>query len=349
VADAPYNLLMATLYVAGQRPGAGATSVVTALATVWKQAGQRVAVVKPATLTSDGANADSAFYTRLFDSPEDAPLVVADHEQDALLAEVEKRVDALAANHDLVILEGLPLLDADGYPVAASQALAEHLGARVLGVVPYDRNQGGPDAAKWHDTFASLLSGVVINRRTQYGTHDANTRMAPAFEDAGVSVYGILPEERRLLAPTVAQVAALLDGTFYAGASGQQELIESFLIGGLITEWGGNYFGRKPSQAVIVRGGRTDIQMSALNFPLTCLLLTGCDTPPQYVHQRATDLDVPLVTSIHDTPAATTILETLEAQVTIDHPDKIARVTELVSEAVDLVAIGESAGIIRNG
>ncbi|MDA0799219.1 MAG: DRTGG domain-containing protein [Chloroflexi bacterium] len=333
---------MAILYVAGQRPGVGSTSVVAALATVWKKAGQRVAVVKPATLNADG---DAAFYAKAFGSPSDASTVVAEHDQDELVEEASKRVDALAADHDMVIIEGLPLFDADGYAVAASPALAEHLGARVLGVVPYDRSLNATDAAKWHDTYASLLSGVVINRRAQYGQHDASTRLAPAFEDAGVSVYGILPEDRRLLAPTVGQVATLLSGTFYAGASGQHDLIESFLIGGLITEWGGNYFGRHPNQAVIVRGGRTDIQMSALNFPLKCLLLTGCDTPPQYVYQRANDLDVPLVTSNHDTPAATALLERLEAQVTIDHPDKIERVAEMVSDAVDLLAISESAGL----
>lgn len=333
---------MATLYVAGQRPGVGSTSVVAALATAWKQAGQRVAVVKPATLNADG---DAAFYAKKFGGPADASLIIAYHEQDALLNEASKRIDALTADHDIVIIEGLPLFDADGYAVAASPAMAEHVGARVLGVVPYDRALNAADAAKWHDTYASLLSGVVINRRTHYGQHDASTRLAPTFEDAGVSVYGILPEERRLLAPTVGQVAALLDGKFYAGASGQHDLIERFLIGGLITEWGGNYFGRHANQAVIVRGGRTDIQMSALNFPLTCLLLTGCDTPPQYVYQRATDLDVPLVTSNHDTPSATAMLERLEAQVTIDHPDKIERVAEMVSVAVDLLAIGESAGL----
>jgi uncharacterized protein len=336
---------MATLYVAGQRPGVGSTSVVTALATIWKQTGLRVGVIKPASLSTDG---DSAFYARTFASPSEASLVVADHDLAELRQQAAARVEALTAGNDIVIVEGLPLHDSEGYPVAASPALAEHLGAEVLGVVAYDRALNADDAAKWHGTFASLLSGVVINRLTRYGHHDATTRVAPAFEAAGVSVYGILPEERQLLAPTVGQIATLLDGTFYAGASGQHELVESFLIGGLITEWGGNYFGRNPRQAVIVRGGRTDIQMSALNFPLTCLLLTGCEAPPQYVHQRANDLDVPLVTSTHDTPSTTAILERLEAKVTIDHPDKIKRIAEMFNDAVDFQAIGESAGLRRS-
>jgi BioD-like phosphotransacetylase family protein len=336
---------MATIYVAGQRPGDGSTSVVTALATIWKQTGLRVAVIKPASLSTDG---DSAFYARTFASPSEPSLVVADHDLAELQKQAATRVEALSVANDVVLVEGLPLYDNEGSLVSASPALAEHLGARVLGVVAYGRALEADDTARWIDTYASLLSGVVINRLTRYGHHDATTRLAPSFEAAGVSVYGILSEERLLLAPTVGQIATLLDGTFYAGASAQYELVESFLIGGLITEWGGNYFGRNPRQAVIVRGGRTDIQMSALNFPLTCLLLTNCEAPPQYVHQRAKDLDVPLVTSTHDTPSTTALLEQLGTKVTIDHPDKIKRIAEMFNDAVDFQAIGESAGLRRS-
>jgi BioD-like phosphotransacetylase family protein len=335
---------MATIYVAGQHPGVGSTSVVTALAIIWKQAGWRVAVVKPASLSING---DSAFYARTFASPNEAPLLVAEHDLAELQKQASGLVGALAAENDVVIVEGLPFYDDEGNSVAASPALAEHLSASVLGVVAYDRTLLADAPAKWQGTYASLLSGVVINRLTRYGHHDAITRIAPAFEAAGVPVYGTLPEERQLLAPTVSQIATLLGGTFYAGASAQHELVESFLIGGLITEWGGNYFGRNPRQAVIVRGGRIDIQMSALNFPLTCLLLTGCEEPAQYVHQRANDLDVPLVTSPHDTPSATALLECLDAKVTIDHPDKIKRIAEMFNAVVDFQAIAEFAGLRR--
>ena len=332
---------MGTLYVAGQRPGVGATSVISALATVWKQAGRHVAVVKPATLDIDG---DSEFYARVFSGPKEASMLIEEHTSDAILTEAITRVKALASDNDVVIVEGLPMSDSHGNPVAASPTLASHLGARVLGIVPYSQKLTVEDATAWRDIYATL-SGVVINRRTRYRKHDASTRLIPAFEEAGVSVYGTLPEDRSLLSPTVSQVATLLEGTFYAGASGQDELIEHFMIGGLITEWGGAYFDRYPKQAVIVRGGRMDIQMAALNFPLTCLILTGCESPPQYVQQRAVDLDVPLIISRHDTPQATAMLEEIGAQVTIDHLVKIERVSAMLTATVDVPAIGESLGL----
>ena len=336
---------MGILYIAGQRPGAGATAIATVLATLWNRPGIRIAVVKPASLSVDTTDGD--LYARLFPSTDDATpvLIAAGEVPDAFLEEASERVTALTEKADAVIVEGIPYSDAEGNPVAASPALAEHLGARVLGVVPYDRSLGGTAAAAWRDTYASSLAGVLLNRLMRYGGHDAATRVVPSFEDAGVSVLGTLPEERLLLAPTVRQVADLLDGAFYAGLSGDSQLIEHFLIGGLITEWGGNYFGRLPNQAVVTRGGRTDIQMSALNFPLNCLLLTSCESPPQYVYQRAEELDVPLVTVKRDTFATAAALESLAQQVTIDHPDKIARLSSMMEQAVDLTAARAMAGL----
>ena len=336
---------MAFLYIAGQRPGSGATAVAASLATLWKRAGHRVAAVKPATLGE--GNGDAVLLDRLSvgDTSETPIPVEADEPGDALLDRMVERATALEASADVVIVEGLPFTDATGQRIAASPALAERLGARVLGIVPCGRTLDGAQAALWRDAYASSLAAVVLNRRTHYGGHDTESRVAPAFEDAGVSVAGIIPEQRLLLAPTVRQVVDLLDGTFYAGLSGEEHLIEHFLIGGLITEWGGNYFSRLPNQAVMVRGGRTDIQMAALNFPLTCLLLTGCDTPPQYVYQRARDLDVPLIVVGRDTHEAAAALEQLDARVSVDHPDKLAHLAAVLETELDLGAVRAAAGL----
>jgi BioD-like phosphotransacetylase family protein len=334
---------MGILYVAGERPGAGATAIAAALATLWRRAGRRVAVAKPAALDDDSA--DGAMFGRRFaSSPDSAPIVIAAGEPDGdALDAAAQRVSGLSEAWDTVIVEGLPLTGPDGNAIPASPALVERLGAKVLGVVPYHRSLDSMTAAIWRDTFGSSLAGVIINRRTRYGVHDASTRLTPAFEDAGVSVLGVLPVERLLLAPTMRQVSELLDGTFFAGASGEDRLIEHFLVGGLITEWGGDYFNRLPNQAVIVRGGRMDIQMSALNFPLTCLLLTGCEQPPQYVYQRAQDLDVPLVTVARNTEQTAAALEQL--RVTCDHDDKLERLATMIEESLDLTVVSAAVGV----
>ena len=112
-------------------------------------------------------------------------------------------------------------------------------------------------------------------------------------------------------------------------------MIEHFLIGGLILEWGGNYFGRLPNQAVIVRGGRTDIQMSALNFPLSCMILTDCDTPAQYVHQRAESQDVPLLVVPMTTMETMEALETIQDRASSAHLEKAEQFAMVLTSCVD--------------
>ena len=342
---------MGILYVVGERPGAGATAVAAGLTALWRKQGHRVVADKPAALDASaggglGAGADCDVLAGLTGRTADPPLAVGrDGVSDVLLSAAADRVLRLASEADAVIVEGLPREDAEGTPVAASTALAERLGARVLGVAAYRRALGPDDASRWRDSYASFLAGVVVNRRTVYAEHDARSRLVPAFEEAGVRVVGVVAEQRLLLAPTVSQVAGLLEGTFYAGLDGAEQLIEHFLIGGLIAEWGGNYFGRLPNQAVIVRGGRIDIQMAALNFPLNGLFLTACDTPPQYVYQRALEQDVPLVTVALDTHAAAAALEQLQDMVSIGHPEKIDHIASVLADAVDTAALEAAAGL----
>ena len=323
---------MSVVQIAGARPGAGATTVACGLASVLRSEGKRVTLVKPLSAVGD---ADPAFLASLGGSAETVAVEgAASAEQ---MAEAAKIVQGAAAGVDVVVVEGPPLAD-------GAAELARSTGAAVVGVLEYERTLGAGASGAWREAFGDALAGCVVNKRTRYAEHDASARLAVELEDAGMPVLGVLPEERLLLAPTVQQAAEHLGGTYFAGEEGGSELIEHFLIGGLITEWGGNYFGRLPNQAVVVRGGRIDIQMSALNFPLNALFLTGCETPSQYVYQRADDLDVPLIavgSNTHDTAAA---LESLSGAVSVHHAAKAERAGAMARECVDASALSAALG-----
>jgi len=333
---------MGVLYVAGERPRSGATSVVLALASVWRRAGRKVALAKPVSFVDD--DQDAVAFADTTGSGWDAALIAPRGVVDDVLAEAGSRVEAMSGDADVVIVEGLPYADAAGEPTPGSAVLAERFGAKVLIVLPHHHSQEAADITRLQDAYAGPMAGVIVNGRIAY-TGERGDNAGALFGGTNPRLLGVLPELRIMLAPTVRQVVDRLEGTVYAGASGMDRLVERFLIGGLITEWGGNYFGRFDDQAVIVRGGRTDIQMSALNTPLRALILTGCDRPPQYVHQRATDLDVPLVTvrlNTHETAAA---LESLQEAVPAVHPDKIAEFAALLEGALDWPALNAAVGL----
>ena len=338
---------MSVVYVAGSRSGAGTTAIACGVAALRRADGRKVALVKPLSAPGD---ADPAFFGTLGGSA--ATATVEGAPSDAQLDEAARIVKEAASGADDIIVEGPPLdedrtLDgrdgalADG---GASAALARRIGAPVIAALPYERTLDGGVCAAWRAAYGELLAGCVVNKRIRYAEHDACARLAPELTREGMPALGVLPEERLLLAPAVGQAAAHLDGVYFAGADGADALIEHFLIGGLIAEWGGNYFGRLPNQAVLARGGRMDIQMSALNFPLNALFLTGCEAPAQYVQQRAEELDVPLIAVRRDTHEAAAALETLSASVTFHHPAKAERVGAMARERMDAAALAAALG-----
>ena len=318
---------MSVVQIAGSRPGAGATTVVCGLASLLRAQGKRVSLVKP--LSSPG-DADPAFLASLGGSAE--TVAVEESPSPEQVAQAARIVQSAAASADVVLVDGPPLAGLGG-------ELASRTGALVVGVLEYDRSLGAEACGAWSEAFGASLAWCIVNRRTRYAEHDASTRLVAELAEAGLPVLGVLPEERLLLAPTVQQTADHLGGTYFTGEDGGGELIEHFLIGGLITEWGGNYFGRLPNQAVVVRGGRIDIQMSALNFPLNALFLTGCETPSQYVYQRAEELDVPLIAVGRNTHEAAAALETLHDAVSIHHAAKAERAGAMARECVDASAL----------
>lgn len=326
---------MQVLYICGQRPGSGSTAVAAGVTAALRRVGRRVAAIKLAASSAAGiadGTADAIFLAGLGGLRD-----VQAPQQPQAADTAAAAVQALGAHADVAVVDGLPL-DID------SAALARRLGAVVVGVVPYARTLGAADAAPWRDAFGDAFAGVVLNRRTRYAEHDAPARVAPSFAGAGVPVLGILPEERLLLAPTVEAVVAHVGGTFFNRPDAAGGLIEHILIGGLITEWGGNYFGRYPNQAVVARGGRVDIQMAALNFPLQCLVLTGVKEPPQYVYQRAQEQEVALVVVPTTTAETANALHTVHERATVHHPQKAERMADLLQAAPEWPRLARVAG-----
>ena len=342
---------MGVLYIAGSSPGVGSTAVCAALATTWKRAGKRVALFKPLELPGETPGADARLFSLISSSASTDTRTFGGGPLDPALGDsIAAQVAELAREADVVLVEGLPLTDAQGSRVRATEEVAHRITqsvveGKVVGVLPYAPELVAGAIAPWQAAFGDGLAGVLINRCTRYAGYDATDRLTPAIQEAGVRVLGTVPEDRAMLALTVRQVADHLSAEFFTWASEDQRLVEQFIIGGLILEWGGNYFGRYPNQAVIVRGGRMDIAMSALNFPMSCLVLTACSEPPQYVHQRADDQEVPLLVVRQGTLEAAAALETVHQRASVHHMAKVDRLAGLLEGVVDWDAADAAAGL----
>jgi len=351
------NLAIATLYVTSERPGAGRTAFCAALATLLARKGRKVAVFKPLRLEEgERPDADLSFYSRLLGEGAVAagewPVALPgerlrgglEEAQAGLTQRVRAAFQELAATGYQVVVEGLPSADAGGRPLLASVGLAQALEAQVVILLRYRPGLKVEEAVSLKALYPSFL-GVAINQVTRYRSYHVSAQLIPALESAGVRVLGAIPQERLLQALTIRQVVEHLGGEFLLFEEKADRLIEHFLIGGLVLEWGVNYFGRYDSKGVIVRGDRPDIQMAALGTPMRCLFLTGGHRPTQYVIYEAQEEEIPVVVVPKDTLETVAALEQLAGEGAVHHPDKVERFGQLMQERLNLEALGAAPGL----
>ena len=343
---------MPVLYITSDRPGAGKTALAAALAERLTRQGRAVGYFKPFSSNPE-EDADVAFIARSVlqgsgDGEIPAPLPEPEGSEEgasipeATIGEIRTLIEGLAANNELVLVEGPSLSSAEGGDGAHRSAiLGEQLEAKVVVVVGYGPNLDVDSLLEACAPFGERLAGVLVNCVTRYGERELRLNFVPTIDSSGVKFLGAVPEDRLIRSVTLGQIAGHLDGRWVLGGEEADELVENFLIGGNIMDKGATYFGRMDNKAVIVRGDRPDIQLAALSTPTTCLILTGGHEPIQYVYHQAQSQEVPVLVVHTDTISTAHALDEALAGSTIHHPRKLARFQELIEAHVDMEALQE--------
>ena len=198
----------------------------------------------------------------------------------------------------------------------------------------------GEEISNIADAYGSRLAGVVINAMPKYRTEDAGDGIPQVLREKGINLLGCIPDDRRMLSPKLGQVAEFLEGQFLTGDDQSDQLLDNFLIGGLVLDWGPFYFATRINTGVIVRGDRPDVQLAAIQTDTTrALLLTKGVRPVEYVIYEADQRGIPLIVVPGSTHDVAEKLEGLQPEVGFDHEDKLHRMIELVSEHLDISAL----------
>jgi len=320
---------MAVLIIASTEPGAGKTALAAGLVSRFASAGQKAGLAK-AFATSDDDPDAAAFKLLVPDAPGSEPVLFSgDAPDDAAVKEAAERLGALAQGRDTVVVEGF------GGASAQMSALADALDARVVLVVPF-----GGDPASEAGSYGDRLAGVVVNRVPRYRTRAFENGSGNPLDDPDVGYLGWMPEDRRLMAPSLRDLAADLGAEFAAAETHAHRLIDHVLIGGFLRDWAPHYYGTRENVGVLVRGDRPDLQLAALQVDtVQALILTKGIQPIEYVYHEAERTGKPVVVAPEDTHRTAAQLETAVARARFDHPDKLARCVELLEGRVDLAAL----------
>jgi BioD-like phosphotransacetylase family protein len=246
---------------------------------------------------------------------------------------------------DVIVVEGGASLR-EGHAVGlATPKVARMLGAPVLAVVRYEGDvQMIDDALSAQARLGDQLIGVVINNVPLDHLQFAHEVAKPALERRRIGVFGILPEEGRLLATSIGEIADAADAQFLCHADKRDVLVEKLVVGAMGVDEARARISRIPNKAVITGGDRTEMIALALDTSARLIILTG-NLMPTRMRCRAVDMGVPVVLVPYDTLQTVERIERFFGKGRLAHREKLARFKALLAEHFDFKRLYERIGL----
>ena len=326
---------MSLLIVASDSPGAGKTATTLALTSISNENGRKTSAFKPFSYGDE--DPDQAIFSELANpAPDGWPIRLADSGpmRDDIAAAAHP-LSIAAAGDNLVIVEVPSEVGPDGMA-----ELANAWDASILLVAAYRRDLRASDLSDWQSAIGDRLAGVLVNGLTRYLGTEANDNLLPSFHEAGMPLLGIIPEDRFMLSVSVEEIRSGLNGRYVVDEGDLNAPIEWFQVGCMSLDPGELRFGLYDNNAVVVRGDRPDIQMSALNASVSCLVLTGGLEPIEYITYEASEEEVPVMVVEPDTDSTMLALNEVTTGARMNNSLKVRRFAELLRTRADSDLLG---------
>ena len=320
---------MTALYVTSDSEKAGKTMFCAGLGKNWSNAKKKVGYLKMTEASGEAADSDAAFIRETLALKEPAEQMVAGS------AGIKAAYARVAQDKDVVLIEGLPLKDSYG--------IIGLLEARVL--VIHDYAAPLAQSIAGYKKIGSRLAGVVLNKVPRSKAGQVHSEAAALLAKDSIQFLGVVPEDRILMALTVAELGELLQGRILFNADKSGELVENYMLGALTFDSGEEYFNRKDNKAVILRSDRPDMQMAALQTSLRCLVLSGKAEPVPAVVQQIKRKKVPLIAAGGDVPGLVDSLSQAMAASRFREGKKLAPLLEIFRQSFNLKLLDQGLGL----
>ncbi len=236
----------------------------------------------------------------------------------------------------LVLLEGPGNLT-EGTLLNLSVAdMAADIDAAVLLITRYDSLLVVDRLLAAKAQLGSRLIGVIINDVPPDAIEACNDLARPLLESRGIPVLALLPRSPIMRSITVREIVTRLNAEVLCCKNRLDLMVETLTIGAMNVNSALRYFRKATNMAVVTGGDRTDIQFAALETSTQCLVLTGQIPPTPEILERATDLEVPIVSVDSDTLSTVERIDELFGQVRLHEPIKVRCIQELIAAHFDM-------------
>ena len=306
---------MGTIYIVSAEPAAGKTAICAGLGKYFTGEGKKIGYLKP--LTSSESDTDVTFVRSVLG-----------------LADTVNAADIMKGG-DIILVEGMVGPNAADSTNQAAYDSAKEMKAKVIAVEAYIGQSSS--YIESYKGFGDNLAGIIINKVPQSQLEKTKELAGAAFTAAGITLLGVIPENRRLLAVTISELAESLSGRILNNNEKSDDLVENYMLGAMVVDSGLDYFGRKLDKAAIIRHDRPDMQLAALETSTRCLVLSGNNTAPVYnVLQRAEIKGIPVITTDYTTGDIIGIIEENLASCRCHQANKLPALAEMVKQNLDL-------------
>ena len=338
---------MIALYVISSKEAAGKTAICAGLGKHLADDGQKVGFFKP--LIVDGKQSpvgdidrDAAFMQYILGLEESAdslcPVISGESN---IVDKIKQACARVAKDKDVVIIEGM------GEPGLGSTCheITEALAARVIIVEDYAAEFSQAKLIDKYKAFGEHLLGVVLNKVPVCQMERVRSQASAQFSEAGIDLIAVLPEDRTLFTLTVGEIAEHIGGEILNCTGKSSALVDNFMLGAMCVDPGPEYFGRKTGKAVIVRDGRPDMQLAALETSLICLILTGSTKPTDAVLYGAENKEVPVILTTDDTLTIVANIEDALGRTKFNQEKKLPRLAAILEQHFNFQPVYRKLGL----
>ncbi|MFB6151418.1 MAG: phosphotransacetylase family protein [Haloarculaceae archaeon] len=261
---------------------------------------------------------------------------------DEIRDRVRTHFEDVAADHDLVVIEGGGEPSTGGIVGLTDPEVAELLGAKTVLVAHYS-NPGDVDKVlATARQFGDDLGGVVFNAVADADYDELTTDVVPFLEGQDIPVLGIVPRVEDLAGVTVGELTDALGAELLNPDVSTDGVVERFSVGAMGSDTALTHFRRLRNAALVIGGDRSEIQALALEAPgIECIVLTGGHRPSGALLGKASDSDVPVVLVQADTKVTVNRIEDMLTTGRTRDVATIDRMAGLLSDHADLESLTE--------
>jgi len=277
--------------------------------------------------------------------PHQVVRILSGEDRTDYVARLAVAFDKVSQGKQVLILEGGASVTEGSLVGLSAAKVSQRLKASALVITKYASDLVVDDVLGAKALHGKAMLGAVINAVPRQRMRFVQEVVKPYLEKQGISVFGILPQERLLLSISVAELAECLAGEILCCPDRGEELVEYLMVGAMSVDSALTYFRRKPNKAVITGGDRPDIQLAALETSTRCLVLTGNLRPSPIIMARAEEVGVPMILVKQDTLTAVEIIEQYFGKTRFHQEKKVLRFQEMMEERFDFEGLYAAMGL----